>query len=65
MSYCAGKREDVGPLRCCRSLEGRMEVFWIVVIGFLIVGFVFKLITSPMRSADTLKRIERDLKRRG
>ena len=39
-------------------------MFWILVITFLVVSFVWKTVTAPARSADTLKRIERELQRK-
>jgi hypothetical protein len=41
-----------------------MDGFWIIIIGIAVVLWIGKAITAPMRSADTLKRIEEELKRR-
>ena len=67
MSYCDGAGAETWGRRVRPTLwwEAGMDVFWVLVIGFLIVSFIFKTITAPARSADTLKRIERELKRRG
>ncbi|HEY3815376.1 MAG TPA: hypothetical protein VGL66_19315 [Caulobacteraceae bacterium] len=41
-----------------------MDGFWIIIIVVAFGLWVVKSITVPARSADTLKRIEEELKRR-
>lgn len=41
-----------------------MDGFLVLVGIFLFVGWIFKTITAPARSAATLKRIEEELKTR-
>jgi hypothetical protein len=38
---------------------------WILICLFFVVAFIWSLITAPLRSAKSLKNIEKELKRRG
>ena len=37
---------------------------WLLIFLFMIVAFIWSAITAPMRSAKSLKRIERELRKR-
>lgn len=37
---------------------------WLFIFLVVIVVFIWNMITAPMRSAKSLKRIERDLRKR-
>jgi hypothetical protein len=41
-----------------------METFLVLGAIFLVVKFVFSTVTAPSRSAESLKRIEEELKSR-